>query len=505
MRIRYTIISWIFSALIFSLFAQEEAKLSVSAPQTGELIVVIQSAFHTHFGVACPMTYKLSIPANSNNLIVMERHSSSEAWGQMTEKTSSDTFNLIEAVRFDYTKNMAYVSAAFSGATDSLFMEVLDSNRDLIAMTYEGISKYYDNRQAAVTVTFDDWEDWNALRVPPLIHLFRSHGLYLTGAVITGYCAGSTWREIQREADSGYVEVASHSRTHPETPYADPVGEVNGSYDDIVKTLTLPWPFNINGKNYVYCWIAPYGDYDSTVDSLMQISGYLAPRIYANLDTANPREYIYGDSTFSTWDSLRDHFNPFYPTVEFGAPSWGGGDTSVASLDSLFDKIIKDGDVYHCMWHPQVLDSDINKNYLISHLNYISGRKNIWYVNLGILYLYHLVQMENSTGVITEISKNSNAPVTFNLSQNYPNPFNPSTTIKYSISADVFVSENSDMKVTLTVYDMLGRKVITLLNKDEPPGNYIVNFNGDNLSSGVYFYQLKAGKYIQTKKMILLK
>ena len=85
----------------------------------------------------------------------------------------------------------------------------------------------------------------------------------------------------------------------------------------------------------------------------------------------------------------------------------------------------------------------------------------------------------------------------FKLSQNYPNPFNPTTTIQYEIP-------NSGM-VTLKVYDILGREVSTLVSQYENSGSYNVNFNAINLASGVYFYRLQAGNFIQTKKMVLLK
>ena len=83
------------------------------------------------------------------------------------------------------------------------------------------------------------------------------------------------------------------------------------------------------------------------------------------------------------------------------------------------------------------------------------------------------------------------------LSQNYPNPFNPSTKIEFQIVDFGFVS--------LKIYDLPGREVATLVNEEKPEGNYEVVFNGTGLTSGVYFYQLKAGNYIETKKMILLR
>jgi len=90
----------------------------------------------------------------------------------------------------------------------------------------------------------------------------------------------------------------------------------------------------------------------------------------------------------------------------------------------------------------------------------------------------------------------------YELHQNYPNPFNPSTKIKFTIPSNV---KRETSNVSLKVYDMLGNEVVTLVNEEKPAGSYEVDFNGPNLSSGVYFYQLKAGDFIQTKKMILLR
>lgn len=99
---------------------------------------------------------------------------------------------------------------------------------------------------------------------------------------------------------------------------------------------------------------------------------------------------------------------------------------------------------------------------------------------------------------LTDVKELTNLiPTNFVLSQNYPNPFNPSTIISYQISA---IS-----KVSLKVYDVFGSEVATLVNKVQPAGNYNINFDASRLSSGVYFYRIIAGDFIQTKKMILLK
>jgi photosystem II stability/assembly factor-like uncharacterized protein len=100
--------------------------------------------------------------------------------------------------------------------------------------------------------------------------------------------------------------------------------------------------------------------------------------------------------------------------------------------------------------------------------------------------------------------------LTFSLSQNYPNPFNPVTKIKYTIptppvSSPLVKGRTKEGFVTLKVYDILGREISTLVNEEKPAGEYEVGFDGTALTSGIYFYQLRAGQFTETKKMILLK
>ncbi len=92
----------------------------------------------------------------------------------------------------------------------------------------------------------------------------------------------------------------------------------------------------------------------------------------------------------------------------------------------------------------------------------------------------------------------------FSLEQNYPNPFNPSTKISFTIPASP-LPFGKGTGVRLVVYDVLGNEIATLVNEEKSAGTYEVEFIPKNLTSGIYFYQLKAGSLVQTKKMILLK
>jgi hypothetical protein len=98
-----------------------------------------------------------------------------------------------------------------------------------------------------------------------------------------------------------------------------------------------------------------------------------------------------------------------------------------------------------------------------------------------------------STGIVTT----GETPKTFKLEQNYPNPFNPATSIKFAIPKQEFV--------TLKIYDITGKEVKTLVNEAKSAGNYLLDFNGSDMTSGTYFYKLQAGEFMEVKKMILIK
>jgi alkaline phosphatase D len=137
----------------------------------------------------------------------------------------------------------------------------------------------------------------------------------------------------------------------------------------------------------------------------------------------------------------------------------------------------------------------------------------------GNTFAQHTITNENITSVKNKIVKNS-----FVLEQNYPNPFNPSTIIKYQIpeqslpvgrqvrndNSSVTLSGVEESFVTLRVYDILGREVATLVNQKQKPGNYEITWDGlsaagRQVPSGVYFYKLQVGKFIESKKMVLLR
>jgi photosystem II stability/assembly factor-like uncharacterized protein len=181
-----------------------------------------------------------------------------------------------------------------------------------------------------------------------------------------------------------------------------------------------------------------------------------------------------------------------------GGNSWsivlnsGGSQlNSVCTFGSKFAWAVGQNKIYYTSnscetWTSQSFTPD-------SYLQQVScaDSVNVWV--LGDRKLYR-----TSSGGVTDVTNETNLyPELFSLNQNYPNPFNPTTIIAYQIPQTKFV--------TLKVYDILGREVATLVNEEKSAGSYEVQFTANGLTSGIYFYQLKAGDYTETKKMILLR
>ncbi len=117
----------------------------------------------------------------------------------------------------------------------------------------------------------------------------------------------------------------------------------------------------------------------------------------------------------------------------------------------------------------------------------------------GVKYFYKIKQIDfdGSSAFSNTIEVSIPLSATFSLDQNYPNPFNPATSISYQLPLNSFV--------TLKVYDVLGNEIATLINEEKPAGSYKLDWNAADQPSGVYFYQLKTGSFVQTKKMIFLR
>ena len=160
----------------------------------------------------------------------------------------------------------------------------------------------------------------------------------------------------------------------------------------------------------------------------------------------------------------------------------------------------KDSDVYYNIWgHDGAFVGTQTGMYICVDENWgILFFINLGHPNYSPGFFPVLAQMANFAAyIVTDVEEEAPKPLTFSLNQNYPNPFNPSTKISWQSPVG--------SQQTLKIFNVLGNEIATLADEYKPAGKYEVEFNASTLPSGVYFYQLKAGEYVSTKKMILLK
>ncbi|MCK4419910.1 hypothetical protein KAV79_08895, partial [Candidatus Aerophobetes bacterium] len=166
-----------------NLIDSAEAK-EVEVPYCFKLSVDLEK--HNDYGFTYPVTYQFSIPSGSSELEAHKKYVKFAAWIQIAEKTSDDFFNGVEAVRFDYDNNKAYVSVAFSVESDEIFLRIVDQWGNPV-VTYDVIPKYYDNRDAAVVFSADDWcgNSFIDLKFQEACDMFTSKKIWVSAAIIT--------------------------------------------------------------------------------------------------------------------------------------------------------------------------------------------------------------------------------------------------------------------------------------------------------------------------------
>lgn len=185
--------------------------------------------------------------------------------------------------------------------------------------------------------------------------------------------------------------------------------------------------------------------------------------------------------------------------IENLTPSWQPLGTAICNYQSCFPP---ETDTVTASYSSVTTADDV-----LSFHFYCRTIENIFVQGAG--YMRIRAELVSNPSQFIELDFRANTPQTigitnissvakeFSLSQNYPNPFNPNTKINFSIPKSDYVS--------LRVYDMLGREVSVLVNGQLTAGEYQADFNAKGLSSGMYYYSLRAGEYVDVKKMVLVK
>jgi len=220
-------------------------------------------------------------------------------------------------------------------------------------------------------------------------------------------------------------------------------------------------------------------------DAVTLLYGYYEYEHYNNIPPAIYWQYFSNDtSLYQKGVCLKHVENISTPVLLLH----GTGDNNVPYLQSVF---LNDSLIAHGKMTEIILFSGLQHGF---DINWPTANA---FTVAGLVAKDSVLSFFNR--IVTGIQQTDeiSPPDGFVLSQNYPNPFNPSTTIRFQVPNSSFVN--------LKVYDILGNEVATLVNEEKQARGYEVNFNASKLSSGIYFYRIKAGSFVETKKMILLR
>jgi len=285
-------------------------------------------------------------------------------------------------------KKSAFISVfLFSAMLATRFEMPVLTNSEVNEAIYSNIAEYYDNRRAVVTLTADDWNEYNNEYFEDMCSILTEKHIFHTVAIVTDHpiYGRPNWTRIQYWLDQGYTEAASHSRTHPHlSSHRDYDSEIGGSKDDITGNLTLPSIFSLNGTEYVYTWIEPYGDSNNIIRKKLGYYGYLMDRMYN----------VSSDNGWATWDLTNNLFNRMGYSIKMGSD----GTEDTATLNDKFMTVYNAGGIYHIMCHASRVNWQPGQ-YADFHTNYISGRLDVWYVDIGLLYLYRWIGTQDIVNV----------------------------------------------------------------------------------------------------------
>ena len=227
----------------------------------------------------------------------------------------------------------------------------------------------------------------------------------------------------------------------------------------------------------------------------------------------SPGDFVYDYMFIDTVDNAitndfkgADPLSLSYPSITVDSvklPNFGG---NLVAME-VFRSLINDGDTEAIYTYRSSEEPPSEFHGMPVALRHITNDLRIVVIGFPFYYMKQSEAMETIEQALTEMGEVTGfddaeknltiIPREFDLIQNYPNPFNPTTVIEFSLPVK--------SKIELSVYNLLGEKIVTLINEEKDAGKYQVLFNAINLSSGIYFYKLQANDFIQTKKMILLK
>ena len=400
--------------------AEPHGLLALETSSSGTIVgphlrfsVHIDKAMWTKWGFQYPVTYIFRVEGVSPQWQVRWRDQLDNAWKPLLKRTENDFFNGLEVVRFASLLGKAYVSVGFHASNT---IEIQFSGVDKAA--FESIAGYYDNRQAAYTLSNDNWgcnswanpgarwrgpNDDESDCYQASLHVCRSFHLPLSIAINSRAAGGEAmWKLMQEELDLNDKswEPAVHGWTHPKDREAYLVNgyqqEILGCRADILQRL-----HNLPYGQYVFEHILTHGYEDETIQEtddgeFLLVRGFNWRDNPKSTDYAawNGKHRFYGIGGLSTkgYDTLLARRSPkgrYYAS-------------DVAELNEAFDTVYQAGGIFYALWHPDQFKNSVlydpapgidgvEGSTLMEHLVHVANRKDVWYVANGWLYSYRYV------------------------------------------------------------------------------------------------------------------
>ena len=364
--------------------------------------IAIDPEFRALFGCSYPVTYDLAIPPGAEQLSTQVRYGDGTTWGVWLTLPEISGNNGVAKVRYDYPNNRAYVSVGFDHLTSrpAIQIRALGPAGDEAPTTLHQVSNYYDNRDYAVSISWDDWDggpEHEAFMAAALAcqtrGIWSSVGINAGGRIDLGNPALSSfqWAEMQSVIDGGFLEPSNHHyhHRHPESAVEADL-EIGANVDAITGNVTMPWQSRMGSEQFVLGHIKPNGLANTLTLERLASAGLVGQRNAAALG---------GAQYWTTWLSSLSVYDGIAPGNDFDTHGQ-------ITLRGRFDEAAAAGGIYVGYGHPYLYDgyphaweqvvgveydwNDPNDR-VVQQLDYIAGRPEAWYAPLGHLFVYRLV------------------------------------------------------------------------------------------------------------------
>ena len=418
--------------------------------------------------------------------------------GSLEINTATDSTLDSELALFDDNGNHEILHATNSGASERLFKPNLKAGTYYLKV-YRYSATY---GSYALSIIFDQTTKQNDQETndePTSAILFEINSTQTghLGFYYNSQTDNQDWRKLVLENDGRLeITVLSDSSLDAEIDLYDKNGShlIKASHESgALETLVVS---NLAAGTYfikTFKYSSSYGSYE--------ITNEVKPLVFSNDSEDNDSVAV--AQAINLNEVYTGHLGMYYNS-DIDIYDYFKFDIT-SNIDTLFVKVESNSTLDVDL---QILDNNLNSILTSSSSGAIESvfKTNIsagtYYLKL---YRYSstfgqykfMVSNTKITEILVDVKEPTKLPTKFSLSQNYPNPFNPSTTIKFALPQAT--------KVSLRIYDAVGREVATLVNKEMNAGVHSVKWNASKMASGVYFYRLQAGSFVQTKKLMLLK